>query len=471
MDEYSAYVREFRQLVLDKYQQQPGNRPSSQMKSSLKQIFREIDGNNDGIVTATELRQFIHALEIQLTPHSNQNISFSEILLHQIDIDNDGRITYQELMDFLWPKEISKREIGAVINKIRLALMSSIQWKYKKLKDLDDVTLIEAFAKLTGAPLLRGNLVEVRSLRKAFSKINNPTLGDMSKYEVDVLVTSLDANSDGVVSSREFRKWLLRVEDEIDFPPSMMEEIEAIQNGTEYAPRVEPVEVESPMAPPLDPVETESPLDEVVEAESPEEVPTETIDPVANESPPEESVVDEKEESVRPVDIEPIDEPVEPKSSVEPELLGSIEIKPTMTPEDIPLESLKIEETPLLVASVITPQPVPVVQPPKRSERSSVLIGTSPVPLETTPLSSNTSLNQRRNKTTQDQQKQDSRVKVSNPATPLLPSAEAGADAPTEQRESSCLRWMALFGLGVLMIYAVYRGDLWLPKPSKSLIK
>ena len=144
MDEYSAYVREFRQLVLDKYQQQPGNRPSSQMKSSLKQIFWEIDGNNDGIVTATELRQFIHALEIQLTPHSNQNISFSEILLHQIDIDNDGRITYQELMDFLWPKEISKREIGAVINKIRLALMSSIQWKYKKLKDLDDVTLIEA---------------------------------------------------------------------------------------------------------------------------------------------------------------------------------------------------------------------------------------------------------------------------------------------------------------------------------------
>jgi Ca2+-binding EF-hand superfamily protein len=455
MDEYSAYVREFRQLVLDKFQRQHGNQSTNQMKASLKNIFREIDQNNDGVITNPELRQFILALEIELTPKNNQNISFSEILIHQIDIDNDGKISYHELMEFLWPKEISKREIGAVINKIRLALMSSIKWKYKKLKDLDDVTLIEAFAKLTGAPLLRGNLVEVRSLRKAFSKIHNPTLGNMTKYEVDILVTSLDTNCDGVVSSREFRKWLLRVEDEIDFPPSMMEEIEALQNLTEkeYKPSVEPLET-VPSVETVDHLETEPPEEEPADVAP--VVATQPLVELAETEPHVEESADTAPVvgTQPPIELEsPGEEPVEarPPTTIQDSLPRT---------QDVPFDPPKMEEANNLRTPDGTTSPVPIVH--KRPEPTFI---PTVAKMNTSPTTSQAALNQRKNKAAQDQK--DHKVKVSKIPTTLPPPTEA----PIEQRGSSCLRWMAFFGIGVLVIYAVYRGDLWLPKPYKSLIK
>jgi Ca2+-binding EF-hand superfamily protein len=376
MDEYSSYVREFRQHVLSKAECQNGKESA---RTYLKQVFHLIDQNHDGVITIDELRQFILALDIQLTPNSNHNISFAEILIHQIDLDNNGKISYAELMEFLWPKEISQREVGAVIQKIRLALMSSIKFKKtKNLSNIDDVTLIDAFGKLTGAPLLRGNLIEVRSLRKAFAKVQNPTLGVMSKYEVDILVTSLDTNCDGVVSAREFRKWLLREEEEIEFPSNPLEE--------EY-----------------------------------NFIPTPTLPLEEEES---RSVADQSG----------------PNPEIEPETLPEIESE--TLPEIVSQE--------LAVTAFV--------------QKPSLASSSSSDPLISHP-SFQASLNQRKNKTQYGTEPISSRFEMKakespSPPSPARDTTPSADDSPPSEQRSSTARWFALFGLGLLVVYAVYRGRL-----------
>lgn len=303
LDNYSLYVKEFRNLLLEKYEN--NNNKKEDIKLYLKRIFHILDENSDGIITTNELRHFISTLNINTnnintinntnstnttnnTNNNNNNNNnnsstvnnFIEILIHQIDINGDGKISYSELMEFLWPKEISQREIGIVIQKIRDALLTPLKdrpnSKSKSLLESDDVTLIEAFAKLTGVTLLRGNLIEVRALKKAFSKVNNPILGVLSRYEIDILVSSLDANGDGVVSAREFRKWLSRLEEDVELIPYMNQSPNFVKTNEE----IEHLNSKyKEIDPPISPIpELISEISEEQEQEQKQEIEFEEID-------------------------------------------------------------------------------------------------------------------------------------------------------------------------------------------------
>jgi Ca2+-binding EF-hand superfamily protein len=348
-------------------------------------------------------------------------------LIHQIDLDNNGKISSAELMEFLWPKEISQREVGAVIQKIRQALMSSIKFKKNKnLSNVDDVTLIDAFGKLTGAPLLRGNLIEVRSLRKAFAKVHHPALGTMTKYEVDILVTSLDTNCDGVVSAREFRKWLLREEEEIEFPSNLTEEEYHFLSTSTSAVLEDEEEQPEPV--------TES----VAEKNDPQ-----TPLPV----PEVEQMVSDPPQEIDEIELQHSQEvvPEIPQDLVENEQLIPIDIQEpavkTLTARAIP---------------VVTPPSV-IIASPVSSIRVPQLPSSSSDPLVSSLSSSQASLNQRKNKTQYGTDSISSRSETKEiDAKDSAPPSPVGGSLP-DQRPSPA-RWIGFFGLGILVLYAVYRG-------------
>ncbi|CAN0420377.1 unnamed protein product, partial [Ectocarpus fasciculatus] len=137
------------------------------------------------------------------------------MLMTQIDVNHDGEITYNELSQFLWPEHNGTREVGAVITIFHQAFVNSLfggdndRERVLASIDGDDLPLMKAFATKANVRLLRGNLIETRALKKAFSKLMCVSLGLLSHHEVDVLLESLDTNRDGVLSPREFKQWLL----------------------------------------------------------------------------------------------------------------------------------------------------------------------------------------------------------------------------------------------------------------------
>jgi hypothetical protein len=155
-------------------------------------------------------------------------IKFYNNMIKDIHLFNESEVQYQELCLYLWtkaapssctptPSSISSatscnRPISLTITMTRNAILDSLGErvvnKSKKSKK-DDLFLTEAFAKKTGIQLVRGSLLSTRHLRKSLPRFLNGYLGEeISAETVEQLIQSLDSNSDGVVSAREFKAWL-----------------------------------------------------------------------------------------------------------------------------------------------------------------------------------------------------------------------------------------------------------------------
>jgi Ca2+-binding EF-hand superfamily protein len=210
---YSEYAREFRRALLS--HKNNGN-SHDRAKEFLRSVFEELDTNCDGDVSTDELKTFIRSVlsEYEISSEFGTNSDkFADVLVSQIDINHDGTVSYHEMDEFLWPKVESDREVGVILDLMRENFENCIQDKVvrralKESSDTNDRVLIDAFAKHIKMGVLRGNLIEVRALKKAFHKLNGLGVGELSDYEVDILIESLDTNRDGVVSPREFRAWM-----------------------------------------------------------------------------------------------------------------------------------------------------------------------------------------------------------------------------------------------------------------------
>jgi hypothetical protein len=214
---YSEYARAFRRTLLSR--EECGN-SHEHAKVYLKKVFREIDDDGDGNVTVEELRKYVNSVNISDEMFDNGDASkcnkdkFVDILIQQIDINHDGAISYDEMSEFLWPSVESHREIGIVIEIVRQAIKDFlgedfVQKAVKWGTAAEEVTLISEYARKTGVKLLRGNLLEIRQLRKSLACIRNVELVALSDYEVSMLIHTIDANNDSVMSPKEFKTWLL----------------------------------------------------------------------------------------------------------------------------------------------------------------------------------------------------------------------------------------------------------------------
>jgi Ca2+-binding EF-hand superfamily protein len=215
VSDYTRYARALRQALLNQC-----HGSTEKAKDALKHVFSVLDDDGDGVLTVQELRGFLSTLVVfgadEGVDVDEDATRFSDMLIRQFDVNHDNKISHSELAQFLWPPVEETRELGVVIAIFHQAFVTELfSRKSDRAKafgpsgDDEDLQLLKFFAAKVDVKLLRGNMIETNSLKKAFSKLMCVSLGLLSHREVDMLLESLDANGDGVITAREFKQWLV----------------------------------------------------------------------------------------------------------------------------------------------------------------------------------------------------------------------------------------------------------------------
>lgn len=198
------YSRIIRRSLLSKTNENP--------RDYLKQLFR----SNDSI-TILQFKNILKSLELLKYIEENEEIKENNAtklinsIIKNIELKNENEINYNELCLYLWNNKniyLNKNIIIITRRIIIETIGDKIILKSKKSKK-DDLYLTEAFAKKIGIQLVRGSLLSTRHLRKGLPRFINAYVGEeLSNESIEQLINSLDSNSDGVVSPREFKLWL-----------------------------------------------------------------------------------------------------------------------------------------------------------------------------------------------------------------------------------------------------------------------
>ena len=173
----------------------------------LQQIKKTLDDDGDGEIDVGELRS--HVLQVS-------GISSAVVgdLVAAIDIDGDNAITTQELREFVFPRSLGSgedqaREFAVILHAVRKTVLQLV---LNAAAEGTEDALLKAFAKL-GKGMVRRNLLDVAAVRASLKALQLPNVGEggakLTEKEVDMLLLSLDRNGDGVVSSAEFKAWIV----------------------------------------------------------------------------------------------------------------------------------------------------------------------------------------------------------------------------------------------------------------------
>ena len=163
-------------------------------------IKRELDDDGNGEIDVEELRNHVNLLDV--TP------LVVEALVSAIDIDGDETITTRELRKFVFPPE-GTREFAVILHAVRRTVLSLVA---NAAAEGTEDSLLKAFAKLGGG-LVRRHQLDHANVRLSLKALELPDIGEGSRklndMEVDTLIESLDRNHDGVVSTHEFKAWIV----------------------------------------------------------------------------------------------------------------------------------------------------------------------------------------------------------------------------------------------------------------------
>jgi hypothetical protein len=205
-----VYGRCFRRALLSRLGENP--------RDYLKSLFRENDA-----IAMSQFKAMLKSLEVSKYAEDGEEcegsgVKFLNSLLKEMNLFNENEIKYAEVCSYLWSAvSSSSRTLASVVDMTRRAIIEAIGDKIisrSKRSKKDDLFLTEAFAKKTGIQLVRGSLLSARHLKKSLPRFLNAQLGEeLSNEATDQLIQSLDSNSDGVVSSREFKAWLFATSD------------------------------------------------------------------------------------------------------------------------------------------------------------------------------------------------------------------------------------------------------------------
>ena len=203
----------------------------SQERFMALDIFQDIDDNNSGTISLVELQEYIKKLteSIIFDQLSEDQIKrFTDMVVEQIDIDRDGSITVGEIRRFLTSGSSENRELGILLNLVRVRIIELCKVEFNH----SDEELMSRIAKPIKAILLQGRpQVASQSVKKLLFHLKIPTEygGKLSKEEVNCIMLNIYANSDGIVTGREFRPWLFPVESKADVNNSIQRLVSLIK--------------------------------------------------------------------------------------------------------------------------------------------------------------------------------------------------------------------------------------------------
>ena len=168
----------------------------------------KLDEDDNGTLEVEELENYI------LSRGFSQDIALQ--LCASIDMDDDGTITTSELKKFIFPERLGTRmdqarEFAVILHVVRKIVRGLVA---NAAAEGTEDALLRTFAKVaTPAGIVKRNLLECVSVRNSLKALTLPDIGEGSTKltgpEIDMLITSLDRNGDGVVSSREFHVWII----------------------------------------------------------------------------------------------------------------------------------------------------------------------------------------------------------------------------------------------------------------------
>jgi Ca2+-binding EF-hand superfamily protein len=173
----------------------------------LQHIKKTLDDDGDGEIDVSELRS--HVLQVP-------GISSAVVgdLVSAIDVDGDNAITTQELREFVYPRSLGSgkdqaREFAVILHAVRKTVLLLV---LNAAAEGTEDALLKAFAKL-GKGMVRRNLLDAAGVRASLKALHLPNVGEggamLTEKEIDMLLLSLDRNGDGVVSSAEFKVWIV----------------------------------------------------------------------------------------------------------------------------------------------------------------------------------------------------------------------------------------------------------------------
>jgi hypothetical protein len=210
-----VYGRCFRRALLSRLGDQ-------NPRDYLKSLFRDNDA-----VALSQFKAILKSLDVSKYVEEGEEgessqLKFINSLLREMNLLQESEVKYVDVCSYLWGATVtttgsSSQNLASVVDMTRRAIMEAIGDKIiarSKRSKKDDLFLTEAFAKKTSIQLVRGSLLSARHLKKSLPRFLNAQLGEeLSNETTDQLIQSLDSNSDGVVSSREFKAWLFAASD------------------------------------------------------------------------------------------------------------------------------------------------------------------------------------------------------------------------------------------------------------------
>jgi hypothetical protein len=227
-----VYGRCFRRALLSRVTDKQS--PRDYLKTLFPDQERLSINQFKGLLKTLEVVKFLEDGE----DGEGSAMKFYNNFIKDLHLFHENEVQYQELCLYLWTKgapfsstptpssisstNSSNRHISLTITMTRNAIIDCLGERIvnrSKKSKKDDLFLTEAFAKKTGIQLVRGSLLSTRHLKKSLPRFLNGYLGEeISAETVDQLIQSLDSNSDGVVSAREFKAWLFSTNSESPDP-------------------------------------------------------------------------------------------------------------------------------------------------------------------------------------------------------------------------------------------------------------
>ncbi|KAL6603598.1 hypothetical protein ACP70R_043959 [Stipagrostis hirtigluma subsp. patula] len=134
--------------------------------SSLVEAFQAFDSDNDGLITAPELRGLLASLGLDKSEAEARD------MLARADADRDGRLSVEELLDVMNAGELGLGALGAVLQSALPALEAA------------------------GA----GALVGADELARAIG-----AMGAASAEDCAAIIECMDGDGDGAITIEEFR--------------------------------------------------------------------------------------------------------------------------------------------------------------------------------------------------------------------------------------------------------------------------
>lgn len=135
--------------------------------SSLVEAFQAFDSDNDGLVTAPELRGLLASLGL------DKSESEARDMLERADADRDGRLSVEELLDVMNAGELGLGALGALLQSAVPALESAA--------GPDGVLGADQLARVLGA------------------------MGTTSVEDCTEIIACMDGDGDGTISLEEFK--------------------------------------------------------------------------------------------------------------------------------------------------------------------------------------------------------------------------------------------------------------------------